>query len=172
MAFNDSWVCANNHYNNNAYPTVCKKCKVARDARNPVAASSAAPAGRGQTMSTPSAGDGKKTWVIILGAIVGISVLAVIGSKITDGGTSGYTDVDTDSSYNEGAGSALNGSAASMVNAGSDYASACRGASRFARGAAERFYDGCIDALCDAPGGQNPNMFHPDYAAACNNRTR
>jgi len=39
----------------------------------------------GRSSAKPS--DGKKTLVIILGAIVGVSVLAVIGSKTADGGS-------------------------------------------------------------------------------------
>ena len=63
----------------------------------------------------------------------------------------------------------MSGSAASMVSAGVDYGSACHSAARFARGEPERFYEGCVDALCDAPGGQDPNIFHPEYDAACKN---
>jgi hypothetical protein len=44
-----------------------------------------------QPASTPSVGSGKKPLMIILGAIVGVSLLAVIGSKIADGG-SGSSD--------------------------------------------------------------------------------
>jgi len=77
MAVNDSWVCANNHYND-AHRIACKKCKLARGA------------GRGQPMSTPSAGDGKKTLLIILGAVAFIGLL-VIGAKVIGGG-SGSSD--------------------------------------------------------------------------------
>ena len=78
----ESWVCANNHYND-AVRITCKKCKVARDAGSVPTQSGAMPSSTSRPkMTSVSGGLSIKTMMIVVG---GTLSLVLVGSAMAGG---------------------------------------------------------------------------------------